>query len=208
MLIRILAFCLKFKQKKKKSKSKKQKPEHDDNNDNNNNEHIPGPSHSMACTKLTSQKCHKINHPNSPFKIHSCKHHDQSLSLALSFNSDNNNDNMDRMSSSSHSKTHTRPTSRKHHKVDRYNPSSKSCSCKHYKLSLSPSNSDNKLTSSKGIQEIAKSLKKVAQCYNAHASPSNLHSYQANKQYSKRVEMHCWLKQMKRRMQLSPPVSE
>ena len=191
MLIRILASCLKFKQEEKKSKSKKQKPEHDDNDDNNDDKHIPGSSRSMACTKLTSQKCHKINHPNPSSKIYSYKHHDRSLSLALSFNSDNNNNDMDRMSSSSHSKTHARPTLRKHHKVDHYNPSSKSCSCKHHKLSLSPSNSDNKLISSKGIQEIAKSLKKVAQCYNAHASPSNLHSYQANKQYSKRVEMHC-----------------
>ena len=88
---------------------------------------------------------------------------------------------MDRVSSPSHLKTHARPTSWKYPKVDHYNPPSKSHSCKHRKPSPSPFNSDNESISLKDIQEVAKSLKKVAQCYDAYASLSNLHSHQANK---------------------------
>ena len=207
--MRILASCPKFKKEEKKSKSKKRKLEHDnDNNDDDNNEHIPGPSRSTACTKPTSQKCHKIDDPKPPSKIHSRKCCDRSPSPVPSFNSDDNNDDIDRVSSPSHSKTHARPTSRKHPKVDHYNPPSKSHSCKHCKPSLSPSNSDNESTSSKGIQEVAKSSKKVAQCHDAHAGLSNLHLRQANKQHPKEVEMHRRLKRMKKRVQSSPPASE
>ena len=198
MLIRILASCPKFKKEEKKSKSKKWKLKHDndddDDDDDNDDECIPGPSRSMACTKLTSQKCCKIDDSNPPSKTHSRKRCNRSPSPVPSFNSDNNNNDIDRVSGPSHSKTHARPTSWKHSKVNHYNPPSKSHSRKHCKPSLSPSNSDNESTSSKGIQEVAKSSKKAAQRYDAYASPSNSHSHQANKQHPKRVEMHRWLK--------------